>query len=140
MAHLDALSAALASPVLRPLLERAAARILGDAEQGERGRADFERLHWGAKSQGLRLEELAPEPDRLVVLGDLSRVGYLTKKGRNEVEEFVHVFGSEQVDGTHLGPRPLLVVGFYDDEEEPESLHILRARSDYRVTTHGIEG
>lgn len=140
MGHVDALAAVLANPVLRPLVERAAESILGQAEQGEQGRRDFSRLHWGQPSAGLRLEELPPEPDRLVLLGDLTRVGYLTRKGKGApVEEFVHVFGDEQPDGSYLGPRPLLVVGMYDDDE-PESLHILRAASPYRVTSHGIEG
>ena len=64
------------------------------------GERDYERLHWGDRATGGGFAPLPPEPSRLVKLGALSRVAYVTRKGRDaEPEEFVHTFGRENRAG-----------------------------------------
>ena len=125
-----ALSQALNSPALRTAL-------VGIAQELLAGQAEYRRLHWGTEGSGPMALEVPDQPKRLVVLGALSRVGYLTTKA-GERAEFVHVFGDLDEDGRHVGPRPVLAVGTYENGRQ--ELVILRGKSQYSVTKHGIEG
>ena len=125
-----ALAQALANPALRSALANAAGELL-------RGQLEYENLHWGDKGTGPIALEVPGDARRLVVLGALSRIGYLTTKA-GERSEFVHMFGDLDQDGRHVGPRPILAVGTYDGGRQ--ELVILRGKSQYTVTRHGIEG
>lgn len=124
------LAQALSNPALRAALANAAGELL-------RGQLEYKELHWGDEGRGPVALEVPGDARRLVVLGALSRVGYLTSKG-GERAEFVHVFGDLDEDGRHVGPRPILAVGTYDGGRQ--ELVILRGKSQYSVTRHGIEG
>jgi len=121
---------ALSNPQLRAALASAAGDLL-------RGQLDYKELHWGDDGSGPVALEVPGDAQRLVVLGALSRVGYITKKG-GERSEFVHLFGDLDEEGRHIGPRPILAVGTYDGGRQ--ELVILRGKSQYTVTRHGIEG
>jgi hypothetical protein len=134
---------ALDNPVARSAIVTVLDRLTGSARVRAQSPAerDYERLHWGNRPRGPGgLVPLPPAPDRMVKLGAVSRIGYITAKDGDEPEEFIHCFGREVERDVFEGARPLLVVGFYDDEPEREELFLLRGKSPYRVTTHGIEG
>lgn len=126
----DVLAQALANPQIRAALAGAAGELL-------RGQLDYQSLHWGEPGAGPVALEVPGDAKRLVVLGALSRVGYVTSKG-GERSEFVHMFGDLDEDGRHVGPRPILAVGTYEGGRQ--ELVILRGKSQYSVTRHGIEG
>ena len=126
----DVVAQVLSNPALRSALVDAAGELVG-------GAAEYRRLHWGTEGRGPMRLDVPGEARRLVVLGALSRVGYITSKA-GEQSEFVHLFGDLDEDGRHIGPRPVLAVGDYDGGRR--ELVILRGRSRYTVTQHGIEG
>lgn len=126
----DVLAQALANPQIRAALAGAAGELL-------RGQLEYQNLHWGEPGTGPVALEVPGDARRLVVLGALSRVGYITSKG-GERSEFVHMFGDLDEEGRHVGPRPILAVGTYEGGRQ--ELVILRGKSQYSVTRHGIEG
>lgn len=130
----DAIARALQNPAARPILEAVARKLV-------RADDDFERLHWGAPdcTTSVTLTPPAP-PDRLVSLGGLHAVEYLTTKGGDGQSLYRHEFGREVSRQVWRGPRPVLAVGFYDNGSRQQELFIARGASRYRVTTHGIEG
>lgn len=124
------LGQALSNPALRSALASIAQELVA-------GQLEYKRLHWGDDGRGPVPLEVPGDARQLVTLGALSRVGYITSKG-GERAEYVHVFGDLDEDGRHVGPRPLLAVGTYDGGRR--ELVILRGKSSYTVTRHGIEG
>jgi hypothetical protein len=115
---LDTIWAALRSPGGKAVLLRVAQQIL-------EGKRDYQRMHWGRQGQGATtIDVSAARP--FVQLGALTRVGYVTLKGVDrEPTEYVHTF------------RVALPLLYVTSDGE---LSIVRGRSKYKITSHGIVG
>lgn len=94
------------------------------------GEKQFRELHWGRADEAFVSEQLPGRrnPHGLVRLGALSRIAYVTAKGDDEDVEWVHTFSN---------PFPWLCVATRP-ETKRRDLVIVRGRSSYDVTKHGI--
>lgn len=101
-------------------------RILGFmADQLNAGETNYEKLHWGRSGRPAIVEDL-PTEGPLTHLGALSHIGYVTEKGGDRgPANYLHTFAT---------PLPGLFV------DATGQLRILRGRSKYRTSSHGIEG
>lgn len=126
----EILTAALATPQGREVLSEVGRALIT-------GEVDYKRLHWGRDAHGASLERLEVG-GHATELGALSHIGYVTEKGGDPAAtDYLHEFGGAREVRPGLfhfrAPLPTLAVRQGD-------LVILRGRSRYRVTSHGIEG
>lgn len=103
------------------------------AEQVLKAKREYVDKHWGLEGpQGLiQTSYLNPADGPTVVMGEIVRVDYYTKKKGDDREGniYYHDFKS---------PGPLLVFG--DETAGRKGLAIVRGSSRYTVTRHGIVG
>ncbi len=99
--------------------------------------ARFQELHWGREqATGRRPFYPAAAPDAsegAIELGHLAEIGYLTRKGRDR-EPVLYVHRFETPRG-RIDDLPILC-----EAANGSGLVIVRGRSRYTVTGHGIEG
>jgi hypothetical protein len=117
-----------------PAFERAHAAVKSLVESDAPGRKAYEKTHWGDRGEGRTFEVDAPDPRTgLTAMGELIAIEYRTKKGTkgSKRDIYRHVFEGG------VGYRPILSFTY---DERPSGLVIVRGRSDYDVTAHGIEG
>ena len=89
--------------------------------------AGYRKLHWGDGGRdGVKHATVPDVSGGVVVLGRLVEVAYLTRK--DEVAIYEHSFRA---------PYPVLCVA---PDGSREGLVVVRDRSRYTVTRHGIEG
>jgi hypothetical protein len=91
---------------------------------------EYERFHWGNKSNGIMRGAWAPDPrdGAAALIGGLFAVTYVTqKRGDKRPRLYEHIFGSPEGEAAKL---PLLVY----NREDGGSLIVLRTPS----TTYGV--
>jgi hypothetical protein len=130
-------------------------------KKGARGERSYLRTHGGREAEpdetlgdeGTTWEKGFPDPrSGVAVMGRLSSISYLTDKGEGEdgITEYQHHFGPRARTaecpecGNHyrvgaVDAKRLPELG-YTFDEHPSGLVVARARSAYKVTSHGIEG